>query len=78
MHTEICESFFKDSTYFSTKVEITKQDGCFWARDQKNDVDNKQESKHVIDLMRPEKNEGKKLIKIFQCYLSLKQFLNYN
>ena len=44
----------RQKNYLSTKMEITKQNGSLWTRDQQDDVDNEEETKHVVDLMRPE------------------------
>ena len=36
---------------FSCQMEVAKKDGCFRASDDQNNGDEKEEAKHVVDLM---------------------------
>ena len=48
------------STYFSTEMKITKQNGCLWAGNNQNDKYQKQKSIHIIDLWWPNRIQNKK------------------
>lgn len=37
----------------STKMKVAQQDGGFWTSDDKNDKHQKQETEHVVGLVRP-------------------------
>lgn len=51
LHFGICVG--RTMKYLCTQVEVAEQNCCFGAGDDQNNENQKQESKHVVHLVRP-------------------------